>query len=289
MPRAPPAALLQQITAAFPKPPAHHIIAFSGGVDSTLVASLLHRHYYDNDNHAVTAVLGVSPSLPDAQRSLAHKLAGDIGVEIREVETSEGENEDYLANDGTACFHCKNTLYSTLEEVSKKIIDEGNNNVIMYNGTNADDHLDPTRLGLVSARNFEVRSPLQELKKKDVRRLSKFLGLNNWDYASSPCLRSRLEVGVEAKAEHLQRVEAAEEFVRQTLSVDPRRGLRVRLLAGGRGMVELETTSELDEEQKALIDGGVEDVFRELGFELFGGVRELKSGGLSVKVENFKG
>ncbi|TYZ59024.1 hypothetical protein PybrP1_005249 [[Pythium] brassicae (nom. inval.)] len=101
---------------------------------------------------------------------------------------------------------------------------------IIYNGTNADDQLDPTRLGLVAAAEFDVFSPLSQLPKRQVREVAKYLGLPNWNAAASPCLRSRLAFGVEA----------VEDFVRRVLDLRPEHNMRVRFLAGNRAAVELE-------------------------------------------------
>ena len=261
----------------------HHIIAFSGGVDSSLVSKIVYNHF--SSVASVEAVIGVSPSLPPHQLNLARSVASKIGIPFRTVKTREYLNEDYLKNDGTACFHCKNSLYETLENVQYGIAPSTSTSAstTLYNGTNASDLLDPTRLGLISAKNFQVVSPLQSLTKAEVRRLSKYLGLDNWNYAASPCLRSRLEVGVRAEAEHLERVNRAEIFVRGVLEVDVARAIRVRLLAGGTGVVEIEGVVE--NEEAALVAANIREAFLDFGFVSFGGVRAFKSGSLAVVKE----
>ena len=123
---------------------------------------------------------------------------------------------------------------------------------ILYNGTNADDLQDPTRLGLIAANDFDVRSPLQSLPKQKVRLIGKHLGLINWDYAASPCLRSRLASGVSATPDRLQHVEDAEEFVRTALQLDVRRSLRVRILSKNRAMIEVDHDDALEEIREQL-------------------------------------
>ena len=157
----------------------------------------------------------------------------------------------------------------------------------MYNGTNLDDTHDRTRLGLVSAANFSVVSPLTSLSKVQVREIAKHLGLSNWDAAPSPCLRSRLEFGVEATALHLGKVDKAEDAVRTALKLDGHDNLRVRILAGGRAAVELDGVD--DDERRIdvrgrLVDRGVEAVLLdELQFKSWI-VRPFKSGGNATEI-----
>ena len=114
--------------------------------------------------------------------------------------------------------------------------------MILYNGTNSDDTQDPTRLGLQAASNFSVHSPLNQITKDQVRQAAKYLGLSNWNAAASPCLRSRLAMGVMATEEHLRAVELAEAFVREVLGLDETINARVRMLSGGKAMVELDNS-----------------------------------------------
>ena len=125
-----------------------------------------------------------------------------------------------LSYRGYACFVCKTHLYSTLETVANEVMKQqltrkeglhqpqsSNDSFILYNGTNADDTLDPTRLGLIAASNFSVHSPLDQITKDEVRQAAKYLGLPNWNAAASPCLRSRLAMCIRASKDHLQAVE----------------------------------------------------------------------------------
>jgi PP-loop superfamily ATP-utilizing enzyme len=287
---------------------ASNIIAFSGGVDSSLVAALVHRVFRSRSHTTagdVKAVLGVSNSLPQRQLLLAREIASFIGIDLVEVSTGEGSDQTYIENNGQACFVCKSHLYSTLETVSQKAREishqhddpKGQREVILYNGTNADDTKDPTRLGLIAARNFSVKSPLIYFTKDQVRRASKHLNLPNWNYAASPCLRSRLALGVLATEDHLRAVNLAEERVRRVLCLDETMNMRVRMLSGNKAMVELDRTwsssfhrldgDEMDNyglkhAEEILRNDGFEQYCKDLGFHGgLGGIRYFQSGSVS--------
>lgn len=289
-----------------------NIIAFSGGVDSSLAAALVNHVFTNNSmdqnrfSGNVKAVIGVSSSLPQRQLDLARHIAEHIDIELMEVKTTEGTDETYIANEGKACFICKNHLYSALEAVTSKANEislqsnDRNQKVALFNGTNADDTKDPTRLGLLSAKSFSVRSPLINITKTEVRRAARHLNLPNWNYAASPCLRSRLALGVEATASHLKAVNLAEERVRKVLSLDETVNLRVRMLAGKKAMVELDhhliqqgeeepkrisdnDHSEIISFERILRDDGFEEFCKKLGFDGGIGVRPFKTGSVSVK------
>ena len=271
---------------------AANVVAFSGGVDSSLVAALVHNTFESCSNKAggsAQAVLGISNAIPQSQIDMARNVANTIGITLREVKTGEGSDKAYIRNDGHACFVCKTHLYSTLEGVANAVMEEHqrkdntNNSVILYNGTNADDTKDPTRLGLVAASNFRVLSPLDQITKNEVRLASKYFGLPNWNAAASPCLRSRLAMGVEATEKHLKAVERAEEFVRRVLDLETSRDVRVRMLAGGKAMVELDSLNGSDDVASVLRENGFDKLCtEELGFKSFGGVRGFKTGSVAA-------
>ncbi|ETV66482.1 hypothetical protein, variant 3 [Aphanomyces astaci] len=236
-----------------------NIVAYSGGVDSSLVAALVHRVFPENS----IACLGVSAALPQDQLLLARNVASAIGIPLWEARTSEGNDPRYVENKGQSCYYCKTNLYTTLNQVAAHVKAQGCSSSpgvipVMFNGTNADDKLDPTRLGtnvhiysssstlvlfimfcigLVAATEFQVVSPLEHLSKASVRQISKDLGLPNWNYAASPCLRSRLAFGVSANPDHLARIEKAEGEVRSSLALARTDNLRVRFLANNRAAV----------------------------------------------------
>ncbi|GKZ01077.1 hypothetical protein MPSEU_001059300 [Mayamaea pseudoterrestris] len=262
----------------------NHIIAFSGGVDSSLVAQLLHKVRLPNEQ--VTAVLGLSPAVPKHQVELAERIASHIGVDMSTVKTTEGSDETYIRNAGQACYACKTHLYSTLAAIhasshhSHNATSEHTTRTLFYNGTNADDLHDPTRLGLVAAKEFSIKSPLQHTPKVMVRLAAKHLNLPNWDYAASPCLRSRLAIGVLATNDHLQRIELAETLVKRALQVDATVNMRVRLLSGNQACLEideqwLKDACQIDLNKQLMQSGKEEWLFDAVT------VRVFKSGSVS--------
>ncbi|CAJ1938288.1 unnamed protein product [Cylindrotheca closterium] len=252
----------------------HHIIAYSGGIDSSLVAALVKESAQDNER--VRAVLGLSRAVPVEQVTLAEEVAGFIGIALEKIHTTESSDEMYIENSGQACLACKTHLYSCLDSVFEHTGAEAGDRKL-YNGTNSDDLNDPTRLGLIAADSFSVQSPLRLTTKENVRLAAKLLGLPNWNYAASPCLRSRLALGVEAIPQHLERIEQAERHVRQSLSLDPTNNLRVRLLAKGKAMVEVEDKALIDAKDSLKLWNSF---FRELGFSSVD-VRAFKSGSVA--------
>lgn len=253
----------------------HHVIAYSGGIDSSLVAALVQKSAYDGES--VQAILGLSRAVPAEQVTLAEEVARIIGIPLTKIQTTESSDEMYIENTGKACLACKTHLYSCLEAVFEHSGAEAGDRKL-YNGTNSDDLTDPTRLGLIAAKNFSVQSPLRLTTKDNVRVAARFLGLPNWNYAASPCLRSRLALGVEAIPQHLERIEKAERHIRQALSLDPTNNMRVRLLANGRAMVEVEDKTLAEAKQSLKL---WYPLFMELGFSSVD-VRAFKSGSVAT-------
>lgn len=252
-----------------------NLIAFSGGVDSSVVAALVHRAF----PRTSTAVLGVSNAVHTEQIHLARHVASFIGIPLHEVNTQEGIIPEYIENSGNACFYCRTELYKTLKAVGhlastaaaiNQDDDQNDNNnddkvTVLFNGTNGDDKQDPTRVGLIAADNFSVASPLFDLTKDEVRQVARLLELPNHAHAASPCLRSRLALGVEATASHLQAVEMAERTVRNKLQLNVESNLRVRLLSGGRSALEID--SELLESVDVSLANDLKEILKEHGFE----------------------
>lgn len=182
------------------------IVAFSGGVDSSVVASSAKRRCGDR----AIAVTARSPSVAGWQIETAVKIAAQIGIEHRFVDTAETGRDDYIRNDRRRCFYCKETLYQSLSAIAAEFAD-----CVLVSGTNADD-LGDYRPGIEAGKLAGVRSPLADLgiSKAEVRRLAKQDGLSNADLPASPCLASRIAYGTEVTAARLAMVEAAEAMLR---------------------------------------------------------------------------
>ncbi len=183
------------------------VVAFSAGVDSTLVLKIALDTLGQGN---VLAVTGRSASVPQSELGEAAKLAGCLGAEHVLIDTSEFENADYLVNPTNRCYFCKTTLYEHLDRLAGE---RGFQAIV--NGTNADD-LGDHRPGLLAASEHGVRSPLAEsgFSKGDVRELSRRLGLPTHDKPAGPCLSSRVQYGEEITPEKLRRIEAAESYLK---------------------------------------------------------------------------
>ena len=182
------------------------VVAFSGGIDSTLVAKLA-RDLLGKNAIAATAV---SPSLAKADLDESIALAAAIGIEHRLLESTETEKADYQKNGPDRCYFCKDTAYELFTALARA---EGFHAVL--DGTNADDTGDH-RPGRRAAREHGVISPLQEagLTKSDVRGWARELGLANWDKPANACLSSRVPFGMEVTPRKLAQIEAAETSLR---------------------------------------------------------------------------
>ena len=182
------------------------VIAFSGGVDSSLVA-YLSRMFLGRDR--TVAVISASPSLKlsdlNEGKSFCHRY--DIPLQI--IETKELLNPSYVANPSNRCYFCKNTLYTELDSIA--------GNRLILNGTNIDD-LGDYRPGLKAAKEFQVKSPLSDcnLNKNDVRELALLLNLSCWDKPASPCMSSRIPYGEQVTLEKLKQIEAGEAILEKS-------------------------------------------------------------------------
>jgi uncharacterized protein len=183
------------------------LIAYSGGVDSTLVAKVA----YDMLGKNAVAVTAVSPSLLPEELEDAQAQAEWIGIAHELVQTHEMDNPNYTANPENRCYFCKSELHDTLKPLAFK---RGYGYVI--DGVNGDDLRD-YRPGIQAAKERGGRSPLAELKisKLEVRQISKLLGLPWWDKPAQPCLSSRFPYGEAITVEKLQRVGRAEIYLRR--------------------------------------------------------------------------
>ncbi len=183
------------------------LVAFSGGVDSTLLAKLA-RDVLGRAN--VVAVTADSPSLAREELAEAVRLASRLDLDHRVIATHEVEQAGYQANSPARCYVCKRELFHVLEPLAAA---EGIP-VVLY-GAIGDDRPEE-RPGQRAARQFRVRAPLQEagLAKREVRALARQLGLPNWDRPQNACLASRVPHGQPVTEEKLRQVEQAEAFLR---------------------------------------------------------------------------
>jgi uncharacterized protein len=182
------------------------VVAFSGGTDSSLVAAVAGRVL----GSGALAVTAVSPSVPPGELEDARRVAGHLGIAHRTVRTRETDDPRYLANGTDRCYRCKTELYDVLERVA---VEGGRATVV--SGANVDD-LGDFRPGLVAAAEHGVRHPLVEvgMRKADVRRAARELGVPTWNKPASACLSSRIAFGVTITVEELSKVGRAERLLK---------------------------------------------------------------------------
>ena len=192
------------------------LVAFSGGVDSTFVVAAA----FDALGERAMAVTGVSPSIPDSEVEEARELAHMLGISHETIDTHEMERAGYVENSPQRCYHCKTELYGLLSTLARE-----RGFAFVVDGCNVDD-LGDHRPGRVAASEHGVRSPLIEagLTKEEIRSLSRERGLPTWDKPAMACLSSRIPYGAPVTIEALERIAAAEAFLR-SLGI---RQLRVR-------------------------------------------------------------
>jgi uncharacterized protein len=182
------------------------MVAFSGGVDSTLLAVMAHQAL----GPKALAVTAVSPALAARELEEANSLAQRFGIRHRAINTYEMEREGYVANSSQRCYFCKTELYDRLVQLAQA---EGY--AWVANGANVDDQGD-YRPGLQAAAEHQVRSPLVEagLTKDAVRQIALKLDIPIWDKPAQPCLSSRIPYGIPVTVETLSKVERAEDYLR---------------------------------------------------------------------------
>ena len=204
-------------------------IAFSGGVDSAVVAKAAQIALGEK----AVAVTGVSPSLAAGELQAAKDLAELIGIRHEVIHTQEFSTKEYTRNAADRCYHCKSELYTQLDDVVERF-----QVAVVANGANVDD-LGDYRPGLQAASEHRVQSPLADygITKEEVRLLAKHWQLPVWDKPAAPCLSSRVAYGEEVTPERLRMIDAAESYLR-TLGL---RDVRVRFHAGDLARVEVPT------------------------------------------------
>ncbi|HJE52493.1 MAG TPA: ATP-dependent sacrificial sulfur transferase LarE [Tessaracoccus flavescens] len=203
--------LLQRLTAAVAEDlgDARRVgVAYSGGVDSTVLAALTARAVGPENT---VLLLGVSPSLARRERRLAHRQAHQLGLTVVEIATEEIANPEYAANPVDRCYFCKDELFTKLDT---EVVDGLALDAIAY-GENADDSARPDRPGSRAAREHRVHHPLSAAgaTKADVRAVAAHLGLMTANKPAAPCLASRIPHGEPVTAEKLAAIDAAEDAV----------------------------------------------------------------------------
>jgi pyridinium-3,5-biscarboxylic acid mononucleotide sulfurtransferase len=194
-------------------------VAFSGGVDSGVVAAAAYRALGSRS----VAITGIGNAVAQSELSNAREVAKAIGIRHIELSTHEIQDANYVRNDASRCYHCKTNLYSTLLRWTTE-----NGFRAILSGANLDD-LGDYRPGLKAASEHQVVSPLADLEidKASVRHLANYFELSIADKPASPCLASRIAYGQSVTAERLERIERAESFLHRLGFID----VRVRLHA----------------------------------------------------------
>jgi pyridinium-3,5-biscarboxylic acid mononucleotide sulfurtransferase len=183
------------------------LIAYSGGIDSTLMAKIA----YDVLGENALAITAVSPSLLPEELEDARIQAAEIGIKHEIIATNEMNNPNYTSNPVNRCYFCKSELHDNLKPIAQK-----RGYPYIVDGVNADDMGD-YRPGIQAAKERGVRSPLAEvgITKAEIREISQKLGLPWWNKPAQPCLSSRFPYGEEITIEKLQRVGRCEIYLRK--------------------------------------------------------------------------
>jgi uncharacterized protein len=230
------------------------IVAFSGGVDSTLLLKVAREVLGDK----VLAVTAVSQLTPQQERKDAVQMANLIGAAHLQVETDDLADAVFTANPRDKCYHCKKRRFGLLQKLA------GEKGVkVVADGTNSDD-FDDYRPGMKAVRELGIRSPLSEagLCKDEIRRLSRQLGLPTWDKPSAACLASRVPYGYVITAEKLQQIDDGESYLH---SLGICRQVRVRHHGN---LARLEVDPQfVDRFMEEGIRNRVTDFFKKLGFQ----------------------
>ena len=182
------------------------IVAFSGGIDSSLV---LYMARLVQGKDRVIAIISNSESLKNKDFELAKYFSEKYDIKMEVIYTNELSDDRYNENPINRCFFCKEHLYKDIQPVLEKYPD-----FLVLNGTNLDDYAD-YRPGLLAANQYNVHSPLYDCKitKNELRQIAKYYELPNWDKPASPCLSSRIPYNNKITRQKLEQVEEAENFL----------------------------------------------------------------------------
>ena len=247
------------------------VVAFSGGVDSTVLAFATLKALGVENVEAVTAV---SPSLAEGELENCRSLSQEMGLVWKKVFTEEMSNENYILNNSDRCYWCKDALMDSAIPIAEK------SNAVVLLGVNLDD-LDEHRPGQEAARERGAIFPLVEagLDKDAVRELAKFWNLKNWDRPAQPCLASRVPYGTVIDLNLLSRVDRAEASLRAFGFKD----LRVRHY-GETARIELERSEIL---KAAEMSEHITDALTDIGYKYVTlDLKGLKSGNLNDSLKN---
>jgi uncharacterized protein len=189
----------------------HAIVAYSGGVDSALLAFAAHRAL----GNQMVAVLADSPSLSRREYHSALGFAQNHGIPLQILRTREMEDPNYQANQADRCYYCKRALFEKIEILRKQLVgfDENLSWPVFY-GVNRDD-LGDYRPGIQAAREASIQAPYVELgfTKRTIRAICAYFNLEIADKPAMPCMASRIAYGEEVTLEKLDQVEKAEDFL----------------------------------------------------------------------------
>jgi uncharacterized protein len=253
-------------------------VAFSGGIDSTVVAKAAQLALGDS----AVAVTAVSPSLATGELAQAEVIAKLIGIRHRVIHTDEFHDRNYVQNAPSRCYFCKTELYTQLERILPELDAD-----VIANGANTDDTGD-WRPGMAAAAEHRVRSPLIDagLNKSDVRQLALAWGLPTWDKPATPCLSSRIAYGLEVTPDRVAQIDAAECYLRDRGF----RELRVRYPQPDVARIEV-PISELQRLVESPLRGELIRHFKSLGFKSITlDLEGFRSGSMNaiVDIENLR-
>lgn len=228
------------------------LVAFSGGIDSTLVLFLA-RKFQGREN--AIGVISNSESLKAKDFQLAQTFCRDFDIQLDIIKTEELTDLRYNQNPENRCYFCKEHLFHDLQKIKEKYPEFD-----VLSGTNQDDLAD-YRPGLQAAAKYKILAPMADCKltKEELRQIAKYFELPNWDKPASPCLSSRIPYNHQITKEKLQQVEEAENFLNELGFND----VRVRHY-GNYGQVEVQKT-EL--EKLFSMENQVIDKIKTLGFD----------------------
>jgi uncharacterized protein len=229
------------------------IVAYSGGTDSAYLAWAAHQVLGER----ALAITADSPSIPESHKRDAADFARRFGLRHEVIPTYEFDNPEYVKNDASRCFHCKDELFARLEEIGR----ERGIPTIVY-GVNVDD-LGDYRPGQNAARIHQVKAPLVEagLTKAEIRELSRQAGLPTWDRPAAACLASRIPYGTPVTIQNIRQVELGEEEMRAL-------GFRQFRVRYHDKLARLEIAREEMERAFSLeMAGKLTAIFKKLGFQ----------------------